>query len=149
MKEGQVPQRHYCSLSCPKLSIWSMVCYGENIGLLVGNRKLRDKRHVTLKGNSLCSGWKVPSAWLLRGPLELCGRVCPFSRKETCSWKTGVSSPKIRPFLKLRKLRLRVEMSVSRATELGSQPTRPCPPLDACPSASHLLRVEEYISKAL
>lgn len=56
MKEGQVLQRHHCKLSCPKLSIWSMGCYGESIGLLVGNRRLRDKGHVTVKGTLSVQG---------------------------------------------------------------------------------------------
>lgn len=42
---------------------------------------------------------------------------------------------------------------MSQVTELlGSQPTGPCPSLmlgATCPSGSHLLRVEEYVSKAL
>lgn len=63
-----------------------------------------------------------------------------------------MSCPKIRPFLKVRKLRPREGKPLSQVTELSFQPIGPCPPLmpgATWPSGPHLLRVEEYVSKAL
>lgn len=91
MREGQVPQRYHCNLSCPKLSVGSMVRYGESIGLLVGTRNLKDKGHMALKGVTL-QGERCCLSGSSVGLWSCAGESVPSYEKETCPWRTGVPS---------------------------------------------------------